>query len=57
VPVVVDGRPDRRGLEATGALLTACGFDLGDASSFLRQVRATWRTRHDGMLRFRRQRG
>jgi hypothetical protein len=57
VPVVVDGRPDRRGLEATGALLTACGFDLGDARSFLRQVRAAWRARHDGVLRFHRQRG
>jgi hypothetical protein len=57
VPVVVDGRPDRRALEATRALLTACGFDLGDASSFLRQVRGAWRARHDGVLRFHRQRG
>jgi hypothetical protein len=57
VPVMVDGRPDRRGLEATGDLLTACGFDLGDARSFLRQVRAAWRARHDGVLRFPRRRG
>jgi hypothetical protein len=54
-PVVVNGRLDRRGLEAVGALLTVCGFDLkgGDASSFLRQARAAWRARHDQVLRLR----
>jgi hypothetical protein len=55
VPVMVDGRPDRRGLDATGALLTACGFDLeADIGSFLRRIRVTWQLRHDPVLRFQR---
>jgi hypothetical protein len=56
VPVMVDGRPDHRGLDATRALLNVCDFDVEDDRSFLRQVRAAWRARHDQVVRFRRRR-